>query len=79
MNVMPQNRIMHQMPRRSLLGYIVDAAGYEFLAIVSLWASVRFSDWSEQFIALAIILGWKWICGNQPNVVQIINYGRGEQ
>lgn len=78
MNVRLANRLGNQIPARSVLALLIDRAGYVILAFVALWASARFSEWSEQFIALAIILGWKWICGSQVQVIQIFTHDEKE-
>ena len=74
MNTRLTNRLGLQQPTKSLLSQLIDKAGYALLALVALWASARFPEWCEQFIALAIILGWKWIVGDQTQVIQIFTH-----
>lgn len=74
MNTRLAHRAGRQLHAGSLISQLIDKAGYAFLALAALWASARFPEWSEQFIALAIILGWKWICGAQVQVIQIFTH-----
>jgi hypothetical protein len=57
--------------KKSMAAVVVDEAGYPILVIIALWASAVTTQWTEQFLTVAIILGWKWICGNQTQVIQI--------
>ena len=56
---------------------ILDKSGYMILSFVALWASARFTEWSIQFIALAVILGLKWVFTDQKQIIQIFSKERG--
>ena len=71
LNTRLTRRIRRSESRGKIIGMLIDKAGYPALTFVALWASARFSDYGEQFLTLAIILGWKWICSNQTQVIQI--------
>ena len=71
LNTRLTNRIKCFESRGKIIGMLIDKTGYLILTFIALWASVRFSEYGEQFLTLAILLGWKWICGNQTQVIQI--------
>ena len=72
-----KNRIKSLEPKRNITIQILDKSGYMILSFVALWASARFTEWSIQFIALAVILGLKWVFTDQKQVIQIFSKERG--
>lgn len=78
MNVMPPNRILNCAPRKRVIAQVLDQAGYLILTIIALVVSAVTAEWTEQFLAVAIILGLKWICGNQIQVIQIFTHSEKE-
>ena len=78
MNAKLKNRIKDRTLKRSAAVQLLDEAGYMILSFVALWASVRFSDWTRQFLVLSVILGLKWVFGNRTQVIQIFNPERKE-
>ena len=78
MNAKLRNRIKGGFLKRSIAVRLLDEAGYMILSFVALWASVRFSDFTGQFLALAVILGLKWVFGNRTQVIQIFYPERKE-
>ena len=71
MNTRLKNRIRNLEVKRDIAIRILDKSGYMILAFVALWASARFSDYSMQFLALAVILGLKWVFDSQKQIIQI--------
>jgi hypothetical protein len=61
-----------------MVSIVIDEAGYLILAIIALVASAVTTEWTEQFLTVAIILGWKWICGRQTQVIQIFTQEKKE-
>ena len=78
MNAKLKNRIKDRTLKRSAAVLLLDEAGYVILSFAALWASVRFSDWTRQFLVLSVILGLKWVFGNRTQVIQIFNPERKE-
>ena len=78
MNAKLKNRIKDRTLKRSAAVQLLDEAGYMILSFVALWASVRFSDWTRQFLVLSVILGLKWVFGNRTQVIQIFYSERKE-
>ena len=78
MNAKLKNRIKDKTLKRSAGVQLLDEAGYVILSFAALWASVRFSCFSGQFLVLSVILGLKWIFGNRTQVIQIFNSERKE-
>ena len=72
-----KNRIKGLEPKRSMAIQILYKSGYMILSFVALWASARFTEWSIQFIALAVILGLKWVFTDQKQIIQIFSKERG--
>ena len=72
-----KNRIKSLEPKRNMAIQILDKSGYMILSFVALWASARFTEWSIQFIALAVILGLKWVFTDQKQIIQIFSKERG--
>ena len=72
-----KNRIKSLEPKRNVAIQILDKSGYMILSFVALWASARFTEWSIQFIALAVILGLKWVFTDQKQIIQIFSKERG--
>jgi uncharacterized ion transporter superfamily protein YfcC len=50
---------------------------YAVLAFTALWLSFRFREASLQFLALAVILGMKWVFGSQKQIIQIFMQDEG--
>ena len=73
-----KNRIKGRASKKSAIVRLIDEAGYMILSFVALWASDRFSDFRGQFLALAVILGLKWVFGNRTQVIQIFYPERKE-
>lgn len=71
-----KNRVRGLESKRSIAIQILDKSGYMILSFVALWASARFSDYSMQFIALAVILGLKWVFDSQKQTIQIFTQER---
>ena len=71
------NTITDLEPKRNMAIQILDKSGYMILSFVALWASARFTEWSIQFIALAVILGLKWVFTDQKQIIQIFSKERG--
>ena len=67
MNVKPPCRFVNQTKKSQ----IVNETGYLILAVIAVLASAVATDWTEQLLTVAFIFGWKWICGNQTQVIQI--------
>ena len=63
-----KNRITGRALKKSVVVRLIDEAGYMILSFVALWASDRFSDFRGQFLALAVILGLKWVFGNRVQI-----------
>ena len=78
MNAKLRNRIKGGALKRSLAVRLLDEAGYMLLSFVALWASARFSDFTGQFLTLAVILGLKWVFGHRTQVIQIFYPERKE-
>ena len=78
MNAKLKNRIKDRTLKRSAAVRLLDEAGYVILSFVALWASVRFSCFTGQFLALSVILGLKWVFGNRTQVIQIFYSERKE-
>lgn len=78
MNAKLRNRIKGKSLKRNVAIRLLDEAGYMLLSFVALWASARFSDFTGQFLALAVILGLKWVFGNRTQVIQIFYPERKE-
>ena len=74
MNARLASRLGNQAPGKSTLAMVVDQVGYLVLALMALVASAIATYWAAQLITLSIILGCKWIYGNQVQVIQIFNY-----
>jgi hypothetical protein len=72
-----KNRIGYRKLEANAFAGLLDYAKYLILAFVSLWASARFADFSMQFLALAVILGLKWVFESQKQVIQIFTQERG--
>ena len=72
-----KNRIKSLEPKRNMAIQILDKSGYMILSFIALWASARFTEWSIQFIALAVILGLKWVFTDQKQIIQIFSKERG--
>ena len=72
-----KNRIKGLEPKRNMAIQILDKSGYIILSFIALWASARFTEWSIQFIALAVILGLKWVFTDQKQIIQIFSKERG--
>ena len=72
-----KNRIKDLEPKRNVAIQILDKSGYMILSFIALWASARFTEWSIQFIALAVILGLKWVFTDQKQIIQIFSKERG--
>jgi len=72
-----KNRIKGLEPKRNMAIQIFDKSGYMILSFIALWASARFTEWSMQFIALAVILGLKWVFTDQKQIIQIFSKERG--
>jgi len=60
------------------MAQIADEAGYLILTVIALVASAVATEWTEQFIAVAFLLGWKWIRGSQTQVIQIFTTDHNE-
>ena len=71
MNARLKNRVRGLDLKRNIAVQILDKSGYMILSFVALWASARFSDFSNQFLALAVILGLKWVFDTQKTSIQI--------
>jgi hypothetical protein len=71
MNTKLTHRLGKHARQKNLITQIVGEAGYLILAIIALLASAVTTQWTEQFITVAFLLGWKWICGRQTQVIQI--------
>ncbi len=78
MNLKLGRRFGNRTQQKSLMSKIADEAGYLILAVISLLASAVAIGWSEQLLTVAIIFGWKWICGNQSQVIQIFTHDEKE-
>jgi len=72
-----KNRIKDPGLRKETIVGLLDYSKYVILAFVALWASARFADYSTQFLALAVILGLKWVFESQKQVIQIFTQERG--
>ena len=66
-----KNRIRNLEVKRDIAVRILDKSGYMILAFIALWASARFYELSNQFLALAVILGLKWVFDSQKQIIQI--------
>ena len=78
MNTRLNSRIKGKVPEKSTVARLLDEAGYMLLSFAALWASVRFSYFTGQFLALAVILGLKWVFGKRVQVIQIFYSERKE-
>ena len=72
------NRIKNQISRRKILLALLDKSGYLILTFMALWISAMLSDYSEQFLTLAGILGMKWVWGSQSQVLHIFTHNEKE-
>ena len=72
-----KNRINETRIGKQIIAGVLDKFKYMILAFVALWASAICSDFSMQFLALAVILGLKWVFESQKQVIQIYTYERG--
>ena len=72
-----KTRVKDLESRRNIVIQILDKSGYMILALIALWASARFAEFTTQFIALSIILGLKWIFGDRKRVIQIFTQEGG--
>jgi hypothetical protein len=57
--------------RKEIIAGVLNHSKYMILAFVALWASAIYSDFSMQFLTLAVILGLKWVFESQKQVIQI--------
>jgi hypothetical protein len=72
-----KNRLKESTVRKEALTGAFDQSKYMILALIALWASARFADYSMQFLALAVIFGLKWVFESQKQVIQIFSQERG--
>ena len=72
-----KNGIRESVIRKEAITGVLDHSKYMILAFIALWASARFADYSMQFLALAVILGLKWVFESQKQVIQIFTQERG--
>lgn len=72
-----KNRISEQRIKKEIIAGALNHSKYMILAFVALWASAICSDFNMQFLALAVILGLKWVFESQKQVIQIYTYERG--
>jgi len=66
-----KNRINESRVRKEIIAGVLNHSKYMILAFVALWASAIYSDFSMQFLTLAVILGLKWVFESQKQVIQI--------
>ena len=78
MNTKLNSRIKDRAHEKSTVVRLLDEVGYMILSFAALWASVRFSQLAGQFLALAAILGLKWVFGKRAQVIQIFYSERKE-
>ena len=72
-----KNRVKESVIRKEVFTGALDQSKSMILAFIALWASARFADYSMQFLALAVILGLKWVFESQKQVIQIFTQERG--
>ena len=72
-----KNRVKESVVRKEAITGALDHSKYMILAFIALWASARFADFSMQFLALAVILGLKWVFTDQKQIIQIFSKERG--
>jgi len=66
-----KNRLNETHARKEIISGVLNHSRYMILAFVALWASAICCDFSLQFLALAVILGLKWVFESQKQVIQI--------
>ena len=66
-----KNRINESRIRKEVIVGVFNHSKYMILAFIALWVSAVCSDFSMQFLTLAVILGLKWVFGSQKQVIQI--------
>ena len=72
------NRIKNQISKRRILLALLDKSGYLILTFMALLISTMLSDYTEQFLTLAGILGMKWVWGSQAQVLHIFTHDEKE-
>ena len=72
------NRIKGHLSKRKILLALLDKSGYLILTFMALLISAMLSDYTEQFLTLAGILGMKWVWGSQPQVMHIFTHDEKE-
>jgi hypothetical protein len=71
------SRINKLWLRKGGITGLLDHSKYAVLAFTALWMSFRFREVSLQFLALAVILGMKWVFGSQKQIIQIFMQDEG--
>jgi len=77
-NVNLARRLGNRTQQRKLMHQIVNEFGYLALTVIAVLTSAVATDYSEQLLTVAVIFGWKWICGNQTQVIQIYTNDHNE-
>jgi hypothetical protein len=65
------SRIKKLRLRKGRITGLLIYSKYIVLAFAALWLSFRFREASLQFLALALILGLKWVFESQRQIIQI--------
>jgi hypothetical protein len=71
------NRIKKLRLRKGVITGLLAYSKYAVLSFTALWLSFRFREVSLQFLALAVILGMKWVFGSQKQIIQIFMQDEG--
>lgn len=77
MNTRLKSRIGNIELKRNIGVHSLDKSAYAIVALIALWASAVLDKWSTQLLALAVMLGLKWIFETQKSVIQIFMQEKG--
>lgn len=77
MNTRLKNKIRNSESKRNIAIQLLDKSGYMILAFITLGASAITTEWSMQFIVLALIFGLKWVFTGQKQIIQIFTQEGG--
>ena len=70
-------RIERTRAKKKTISGLFNQSKYAVLTLMALWMSARFGGMCNQFLALAVILGLKWVFPGQKQVIQIFTQERG--